>query len=56
MSYLVEVIEYGTGDVVQAVAFENEELARAVERGIESILSRTSSETHYVLLTEDETS
>jgi hypothetical protein len=55
LSYLVEVIEYGTGDVLQAVAFENEELARSVERGIDSILSMTSCDTHYVLLTEDET-
>ena len=56
MTYLVEVIEFGSGNVLQAVAFENEELARSVERGIESILSMTSCETHYVLLTEDEPS
>jgi hypothetical protein len=55
VTYLVEIIEYGTGDVLQAVAFESEDLARSVERGIESILSTTSCETHYVLLTEDET-
>lgn len=56
MSYLVEIIEYGSGDVLQAVAFDNEELARSVERGIESILATTGCDTHYVLLTEDEAS
>jgi hypothetical protein len=56
VTYLVEIIEYGTGGVLQAVAFESEELARSVERGIESILSTTSSETHFVLVTEEETS
>ena len=56
MSYLVEIIEYGTGDILQTVAFENEELARSVERGIDSILSATSCDTHYDLLTEDEAS
>jgi hypothetical protein len=55
VTYLVEIVEYGTGDVLQVVAFESEDLARSVERGIESILSTTSCETHYVLLTEDET-
>ena len=54
MSYLVEIIEYGTGDVLQAVAFDNEQLARSVERGIESVLSRAACDTHYVLLTEDD--
>lgn len=56
MSYLVEVIEYGTGDVLQAVAFENEQLARSVERGIESILARAACDTHYVLMTEEDAS
>jgi hypothetical protein len=56
VSYLVEIIEYGTGDVLQAVTFDSEQLARSVERGIESILARAACDTHYVLLTEDDAS
>jgi hypothetical protein len=54
VSYLVEIIEYGSGEILQTVSFESEELARSVERGIEGILAKTSCDTHYVLMTEDE--
>jgi hypothetical protein len=52
MTYLVEILEYGSGDVLQKVETNDAELASQVVAVVDAILRKVGCDTHYALMSE----